>query len=133
MVVWVAHTILCSNVETGIGCIASSIPSLRHFFRRTCSHNDSSSGPSNKRSAADLSKNFFTIGSQLLNKVSAEIGLATMPNECENWDRLHGREYWERLHDEASDKSDVPIEPRGAKEYGHGVAVNDIELQAQSR
>jgi hypothetical protein len=32
---------LCSNIETGIGCICSSLPSLRHYFRRDASSTDS--------------------------------------------------------------------------------------------
>jgi hypothetical protein len=32
---------LCSNIETGIGCIASSVPSLRHFFRNQDSQSSS--------------------------------------------------------------------------------------------
>jgi hypothetical protein len=32
---------LCSNIETGIGCICSSVPSLRHFLQRDASGSDS--------------------------------------------------------------------------------------------
>lgn len=39
---------LYSNIETGIGCIASSVPSLRHYFRRNSG--DSSYGPNSRRS-----------------------------------------------------------------------------------
>lgn len=37
---------LCSNVETGIGCFASSIPSLRHYFHANA---DGSTNPHSKQ------------------------------------------------------------------------------------
>jgi hypothetical protein len=48
----------------------------------------------------------------------------------------HEREDWERLHDGASDKSDVPIDPRGLMKgalYGNGIEINDVELLAEGR
>lgn len=81
---WVAHTMLCSNIETGIGCIASSVPSLRSLIRP--SDSEGSSGPS-KRSVQRPSN--FTFGSQPRRGVPEE--------------------NWERLHDGASDQSEAPI------------------------
>jgi hypothetical protein len=125
--VWVAHIILCSNVETGIGCIASSVPSLRYFIRREHSANGyASSGPSN-RNTPDPSRNFFTIGSRRRENISDRFSLGTV---------RHEREDWERLHDGASDKSDAPLDTRGMKSggvYGNGIEINDVELYAEAR
>jgi hypothetical protein len=125
--VWVAHIILCSNVETGIGCIASSMPSFRHFIRRDTSNNGyASSGPSN-RNTPNPSKNFFTIGSRRRDNISDRFSLGTV---------RHEREDWEQLHDGASDKSDAPLDTRGMKSggvYGNGIEVNDVELYAEAR
>jgi hypothetical protein len=117
------------------------VPSLRHFFRRSCSNSGSSSGPSNRRGTPDPSKIFFTIGSLPRNRISAGVNgfsLETVRHEQEDWEQLpvHGREDWERLHDGASDRSDVPIDPRGlrkGKGYGNCVEVNDVELHGEER
>ncbi|KAH7398962.1 cytochrome P450 [Phaeosphaeria sp. MPI-PUGE-AT-0046c] len=52
---WVAHTMLCSNIETGIGCFCSSLPSLRHFLRRDASGSDSK-GLSQRAGTATISQ-----------------------------------------------------------------------------
>jgi hypothetical protein len=127
--VWVAHIILCSNVETGIGCIASSMPSFRHFIRREPSTNGyAGSGPSN-RNTPNPSKNFLTIGSRRRDNISDRFSLGTV---------RHEREDWEQLNDGASDKSDAPLDTRGmglksGGVYGNGIEVNDVELYAEAR
>ncbi|KAF9697967.1 hypothetical protein EKO04_004225 [Ascochyta lentis] len=95
---WVSHIILCSNVETGIGCFASSIPSLRHFFRKG---SDGSTDPSSRRHISAGSK-FMTPGSDFRNPTDIGFSLSAVH---------HGRaeDKWERLQDGASDKSDAPI------------------------
>ncbi|KAF2845047.1 hypothetical protein T440DRAFT_523023 [Plenodomus tracheiphilus IPT5] len=104
---WVAHTMLCSNIETGVACIASSVPSLRKFRRE---HGGSSSGPSKKRSAPQRSSKFFTVGSQP-RRGPTDGGFSL--NSVH-----HGRsdENWERLHDGASDQSETPIAPRSIEQ-----------------
>ena len=97
---------LCSNIETGIGCVASSIPSLRHFLQGP---NDGSSGPSGKRSGAGTK--LVTVGGggsrqprrlrdSFRNPTDLGFSLSSV---------AHGRgDDWERL-DGDSDKSDAPV------------------------
>ncbi|KAF1941458.1 cytochrome P450 [Clathrospora elynae] len=122
---WVAHIMLCSNVETGIGCIASSVPSLRHFFRSDSS--ESSSGPSQKKTSGSNSNNRFTVGSvPRLASTNQGFSLATVH---------HGRaEDWERLNDGASDHSDTPIDPRSIhykQTYAVDIKMQDIETDVE--
>lgn len=125
--VWVAHTMLCSNIETGIGCIASSVPSLRHFFRR---NGDGSSGPSNKRSGTGT--RLVTVGGSrqqrrlrdsFRNPTDIGFSLSTVH---------HGRaeDNWERL-DGDSDKSDAPIDPK--RIYAERSYAVDIESDSEAR
>jgi hypothetical protein len=110
LTVWVSHIVLCSNVETGIGCFASSIPSLRHLFQR---EGDGSSDPNSKR--------YFPTGSKLI----TASGKSRRPRGCNSFRNPtdigfslstvhHGRaeDNWERLQDAASDKSDAPVNPK---------------------
>ena len=122
---------LCSNIETGIGCIASSVPSLRHFFRHEYSESGSG-GPSNgnKKSA---NANFFTVGSEprerrmgsgFRNPTDLGFSLASVH---------HGRaeESWERLRDGESDHSDAPIDPKGIHKeqtYAVNIEMKDLEM-----
>ena len=125
--VWVAHTILCSNIETGIGCIASSVPSLRHFLRR---NSDGSSGPSNKRSGTGTE--LVTVGGSRQQRrlrgnfrspTNIGFSLSTVH---------HGRadDNWERL-DGDSDKNGAPIDAKRVY-AGQSYAV-DIESHTEAR
>ncbi|WQF86497.1 hypothetical protein CDEST_11511 [Colletotrichum destructivum] len=121
---WVAHTVLCSNIETGIGCIASSVPSLRRFIARTrgTTENTNPSGSGTKTG-------LFTIGSKPLeprsrdrfrNPTDVGFSLAT----------VHGRgdETWERLQDGDSDKGDLlPSDQKGGIHAQYTYQV-DIEM-----
>lgn len=117
---------LCSNIETGIGCIASSVPSLRHFFRGA---NDGSSGPSNKRSGTGT--RLVTVGGSrqqrklrdsFRNPTDLGFSLSTVH---------HGRgDDWERL-DGDSDKSDAPIDPK--RIYAERSYAVDIESHPEAR
>lgn len=111
---------LCSNIETGIGCVASSVPSLRHIFRSDAS--ESVSGPSKKQRSGGGSKAFFTIGSEprersrrssFRNPTDIGFSLSTVTNGK--------KESWERLHDGDSYRSDAALNPNGgihkAQEY----------------
>jgi hypothetical protein len=89
--VWVAHIMLCSNIETGIGCIASSIPSLRHYLRRE--DNDSNSRGINRKP---------TVGINSINQQrSGRIGKA--------------HDDWETLHDGESDRSVALLNTKSIK------------------
>lgn len=118
---------LCSNIETGIGCIASSVPSLRHFFRR---NKDGSSGPSNKRSGTGTqlvtvggSRQQRRIRDSFRNPTDIGFSLSTVH---------HGRaeDNWERL-DGDSDKSDAPIDPK--RIYAERSYAVDIESDSEAR
>jgi hypothetical protein len=118
---------LCSNIETGIGCTASSIPSLRHFFRR---NGEGSSGPSNRRSSPGTqlltvggSRQQRKLGDSLRSPAELGFSLSTVH---------HGRaeNSWERL-DGDSDKSDEPIDPK--KIYAERTYAVDVESNANSR
>lgn len=88
---------LCSNVETGIGCIASSVPALRILINRE--HNNSSD-LSNKRSAPQRSSNHFTRGTQPRRGINNGGFSPACPHH-------KGSDSWERLHDGASDRSEA--------------------------
>jgi hypothetical protein len=104
LTVWVAHIMLCSNVETGIGCIASSLPALRHYFRGA-GEGSSSGGPSAMRQSN-----------------------ANLKSGTQQRGRKMGRmEDWEALDDAASDQSATPIHPYGiTKTY-------DIEMSSMEK
>ncbi|KAL0933894.1 uncharacterized protein CTRU02_210693 [Colletotrichum truncatum] len=129
---WVAHTVLCSNVETGIGCIASSVPSLRRFIARTKGSSAEISAPSKSNGTKT---GLFTFGSKPLdarsrdryrNPTDVGFSLAT----------VHGRgdESWERLQDGDSDKGDLlPDKTRSGgihKQYTYQV---DIEMSSSMK
>ena len=119
---------LCSNIETGIGCIASPLPSLRHFFRR---NGDGSSGPSNKRSGTGTQ--LVTVGGgskqrrlrdSFRNPTEIGFSLSTVHHgrPSDNWERLDG----------GSDKSDEPIDPKKIIYAERSYAV-DIESHSEVR
>ncbi|KAJ8111310.1 hypothetical protein OPT61_g6065 [Boeremia exigua] len=124
---WVAHTMLCSNIETGIGCIASSVPSLRSLFRRS---GEGSSGPSNKRSGTGTQ--LVTVGGSrqqrrlrdsFRNPTDVGFSMSTVHygRADDNWERLDGD----------SDKSDAPIDPK--KIYAERSYAVDIESESEAR
>jgi hypothetical protein len=105
---------LCSNIETGIGCICSSVPSLRHLLRHDASGSDSKV-PSFKAGGGTK-----TISSQRVRQLG------------------RSEDNWEELQDGDSDRSvallhskgiqkeqtfDVDIEMRGLEKDGTGSAA----------
>ncbi|KAK0383381.1 hypothetical protein NLU13_9294 [Sarocladium strictum] len=87
---WVAHTMLCSNIETGIGCITSSIPSLRRVIRGAgSSAGNGASGGSTLRYG---SKPAESTRDRFRNPTDVGFSLTTVKGRTE--DR------WERLEDE---------------------------------
>ena len=125
--VWVAHTVLCSNIETGIGCIASSIPSIRHFLRHN--HEGSSSGHNIKRSGGK--NEFFTVGTdprykggREANRNHTDIGISLYT--------IQGRadDNWQRLQDGDSNHSGGPA--AGTKGIYADLAHSaDVDLNSQ--
>ncbi|KAF1916849.1 hypothetical protein BDU57DRAFT_595411 [Ampelomyces quisqualis] len=107
---WVAHTMLCSNIETGIGCICSSVPSLRHFLRRDTSGSDSK-GLSQR--AGGMAK---TISQQRSRKLGQK------------------EDNWEELGDGSSDRSVVMLHPTGIQKeqtFELDVELRHLEREAQ--
>jgi hypothetical protein len=115
---------LCSNIETGIGCVASSVPSLRHYFRLDNSESDS--GPSKRQ---NNSKSFFTVGSvpprggrrgSFHNPTDLGFSLTTVTN---------GKESWERLYDTGNSTSTSPsyneLEHGGIHKEQHYTVSNE--------
>jgi len=97
---WVAHIVLCSNVETGIGCFASSIPALRYFWQND---REGSSGAHTKRNQSTI----ITAGGtsrQVNSRHPADMGfsLATVSH-------ARDKDGWGQIEDDASDKSTAPM------------------------
>lgn len=121
---------LCSNIETGIGCIASSLPSLRYFFRGDGT--GSSSGPTAKRSVPTNDAN-LTIGSPMPNQRRWRDSFRNTSGAGFSRSTVQGKggDSWERLTDGDSDRSDVAIDPTGIhKERSYRV---DIEMKGMEK
>lgn len=122
--VWVAHTVLCSNIETGIGCIASSVPSLRRLIARSRGTTESTN-PSGSGTKTGL----FTIGSKPLEPRSRD-RFRNPTDVGFSLSTVHGRndETWERLQDGDSDKGDLlPSDQKGGIHAQYSYQV-DIEM-----
>jgi len=94
---------ICSNIETGIGCICSSLPSLRHFLKRDASSSDSRGHSQKSRSGLQ------TISQQWVRNISR-------PKENN----------WEELQDGSSDRSVALLNSKGIHK-AHTFEV-DIEM-----
>jgi hypothetical protein len=118
--VWVSHIVLCSNVETGIGCFASSLPALRHFFQHD---RDGSSDPNSKRYGTTT----ITAGG----RSRQQRGRDSYRNPTDIGFSLsavhHGRDNdsWEQIHDGASDKSTAPMNDK--RIYADRTYTVDVE------
>ncbi|KAL6703425.1 hypothetical protein ACN47E_009684 [Coniothyrium glycines] len=87
---WLAHIMLCSNIEIGVGCIASSVASFRHLFREE--HKRSGSGPSKRTSIIQPHMNIWTIGSGPRQyRAQLDSDMTSVHVQCEdNCERLYG-------------------------------------------
>jgi hypothetical protein len=83
---------LCSNIETGIGCICSSVPSLRHFLQRDASGSDSR-GLSQRQAGG--TNGIKTISSHRVRNV------------------VRPEDSWEELQDGSSDRSVALLHSQG--------------------
>jgi hypothetical protein len=106
--VWVAHTLLCSNIETGIGCIASSLPSLRYFLQKEGSSTNSRG-------------------------LSQRQGGGTKTIGGESRVRRTGRldDDWEELQDGSSDRSVALLNTKGIQK--ESTFEVDIELRGMEQ
>ncbi|KAJ4410785.1 hypothetical protein N0V91_001713 [Didymella pomorum] len=112
---WVAHIVLCSNVETGIGCFASSIPAIRHFFT---TGRDGSSDPTSKRG----------VSTAITGGVSSRRTKGRDPHDTGfSLATVGGRDKdaWERINDGASDKSTAPMNDK--RIYAERTYTVDVE------
>ena len=102
--VWVANIVLCSNVETGIGCFASSLPALRHYFQND---RDNSTDPNSKHRVATT----ITAGGRSRRQRGGDSYHGPSDHGFSLSAVHHGRDQdaWERIHDGASDKSTAPM------------------------
>jgi hypothetical protein len=99
--------LLCSNIETGIGCIASSLPSLRYFIQKTDSQT-SSKGLSQRQ------------------------GGGTKTNSESRVRRTGGLEDdWEELQDGDSDRSVALLHTKGIQK--ESTFEVDIELRGMEQ
>jgi hypothetical protein len=96
---------LCSNIETGIGCICSSLPSLRHFLQRDASSTDS------KGLGSRPGLNSKTISQQRPRKMG------------------RSEEDWEELQDGDSDRSVALLHTKGGGIQKEQTFALDIELR----
>ncbi|XXG98626.1 hypothetical protein Hte_004951 [Hypoxylon texense] len=105
---WVGHIALLSNMEIGIGCIASSVPTLRRLFvRKGDSSQTSSRKPWDRRGP----KSLITFGS-LPNHERGSGSRSKFRNPTDTGFSLttvHAQGDWERLQDGDSGK-DLPTE-----------------------
>jgi hypothetical protein len=100
---------LCSNIETGIGCICSSLPSLRHFLRRDASGSDSK-GLSQRPGGAPK-----TISQQRSRKIGRT------------------EDNWEELEDGSSDRSVALLHSKGIQKeqtFELDIEMRDLEKEA---
>jgi hypothetical protein len=112
---WVSHIVLCSNVETGIGCFASSLPALRHFSNRG---RDGSSGPTSRQGVTTaITGGASSRRTKGRNNTDYGISLGTVGGR--------DKENWERINDGASDKSTEPM--NGKRIYAERSYTVDVE------
>jgi len=100
--VWVAHIMLCSDIETGVGCIATSIPSLRRLFRRNIS-----AASTQKSNTARNS--LWTFGSRSANKAPGD-RFHNPTDQGFSLATVHARpadDSWQRLQDGDSDSGNL--------------------------
>lgn len=130
MIVWVGHIVLCSHVETAIGCVASSIPTLRRMFNR--SQEKDITGPS----SAQGSKSLITFGSKPIRRLGsrARDAFHNPTDTGSSVAAVHSQGRWESLEDGNSDKEDVLNEeshPRGIRaEYTYSVELSQSPKHA---
>ncbi|KAI0134043.1 hypothetical protein BJ170DRAFT_183014 [Xylariales sp. AK1849] len=106
---WVGHIVLFSNIETAIGCVASSIPTLRIYLMRSRERSQSGlqAPSSNIRSPGD-STSLVTFGSRPNDERRGGIrsrGMFRNPTDTGlSLATVHAKGEWERLQDGDSDK-----------------------------
>ncbi|KAJ4344379.1 uncharacterized protein N0V89_012119 [Didymosphaeria variabile] len=105
----VGNIVLWSNIETAIGLIAGSLPSLRLLIVRNIktSKNGNSSGPSLKQNARDRSLVTIGGGGAPLSNNGGKRGRGTFKNPTDTGVSVshvyaHGEGDWERLSDSSS-------------------------------
>ncbi|KAH6656058.1 hypothetical protein BKA67DRAFT_254673 [Truncatella angustata] len=127
---WVGHIVLFSNIETAIGCVASSVPTIRLFYVRSRTPD-----PSSAKSPTPVngSKSLVTYGSEPLQKKapSKQRGLFRNPTDQGlSFATVHAKGDWKRLQDGDSDKGNLleenPVPKRGGirADYTYSVELS---------
>lgn len=123
--VWVGFIVLFSNVELGIGCIASSLPSIRHLFNQVTGRETSQKSTGYNSSGANGSAGARS--RQFHNPTDAGQTHATV--------RVSGGD-WVRLHDGDSDKGTLlpgkgvqNKQSMGGIRMDYTYAVESVELE----
>lgn len=127
---WVGHLILFSNMETGIGCIATSLPQLRLLWVRTVgtgnTSKNQSQGRSNGNNNNSNNRHLVTIGSAPIS--GRKKGHATLASANQTFATVYaqGDGEWEPL-DNNSDKGLVDGSKKGIRaEYSFAVEMSDV-------
>lgn len=85
---WVGYIVMFSNIELGIGCIASSLPAMRGLYRRLAGHEDTENSDYYNNSGAPRSHSFHN---------PTDTGRTHATVRAGDGD-------WEEIHDGDSDK-----------------------------
>lgn len=133
---YIAVVVLCSLVETGIGCVASSFPSLRRLVLRTwygqTSSSEGNSGNNNNQgnNIEDRNLGLITFGSKppaehhnrFRNPTDTGISLATVTQGSKSGGRDGGgdRSGWTKLHDDGGEDSSSDIRGEWLEHAGGG-------------
>ncbi|KAM0809277.1 hypothetical protein AB5N19_09620 [Seiridium cardinale] len=131
---WVGHIVLFSNIETAIGCVATSIPTIRLFVARNKTPNPSGA---NTPTPLNGSKSLVTFGSMPIgnNNNNDKETRAKSRNMFRNptdtgltFTTVHAKGDWERLQDGDSDKGDLREEDVGPKKGIRADYTYSVEL-----
>ncbi|KAK6072572.1 integral membrane protein [Seiridium cupressi] len=130
---YIGYIVLLSSVETGIGCIAASLPSTRAFYLRVRGLDSS------KPASTPNAKSLVTIGGGIVD------GNRSVPNRkvfTKSTDRstttacvVGGAGDWERLHDDDSDKGILLNgKNRGIRaDYSYAVELEPVKTSRPER
>ncbi|TGO14736.1 hypothetical protein BTUL_0049g00450 [Botrytis tulipae] len=122
--------VLLSNIETAIGCVASSIPTVGRFFMRNSAAKKSASEPDGPKDlvtfgSAPISARHNTKGRVFRNPTDTGTTFATV--------HAHGDGDWSRLHDGDSDHNpDLDTREGVRADYTYQVQLSKSPKHSQS-
>lgn len=130
-----------SNIETGIGCFASSLPSIRrlYYLVRKPEHSSEPSQPQNSDNIITIGGSGMVKGKGKKAKLSTFGSVYTYTNTTVRGEpEVHsegGQGDWERLTDERSDKGFLVCEPENktiATDCTYAVELHSVESRPGS-